>query len=81
MRKIVLVPKGLPRQLTPGELVGWRDKMGWSQPQAAAWLKVPVSSYRNWEQGHRVAHNPEPIRARMYQARPARSTEKGAKLL
>jgi len=29
----------------------WRDDLALSQPQMARYLRVPVSTYRNWEQG------------------------------
>lgn len=35
-------------------LQAWRDKTGISQPEAAAKLRTPFASYRNWETGRTV---------------------------
>lgn len=32
-------------------LMRWRRVTRKTQPEAAAWLTVPVATYRNWEQG------------------------------
>jgi DNA-binding transcriptional regulator YiaG len=33
------------------ELRLWRWRMGWTQVEAAAMLRVPYQSYRRWEEG------------------------------
>lgn len=64
----------LEGDLTAADLKFWRkDEMGWTQSQAAAWLKVSLKAYQKWEQGYRTAHNPGPIKMRMKQARPRRT--------
>ena len=43
-----------PDSITTGEqLAEWRHALGWSQPQAAETLRLPVATYRQYEQGRR----------------------------
>lgn len=42
--------------MTAKQLRDWRRRLDLSQPAAASELGVPVSTYRNWEQGHRPLH-------------------------
>ena len=44
------------------ELLSWRQRLEWTQREAASFLDVPVSTYRGWEQGRREVHNPGPVR-------------------
>lgn len=39
--------------------------MGWTQPQAALKLGIPLGTYRNWEQGRQRVALPTLLRARM----------------
>ena len=71
MKKRNLTPKGKSETVPAAEFKTWRkERMKWTQRQAAAWLQVPLKAYQKWEQGYRSAHNPGPIRLRMKQARP-----------
>jgi DNA-binding transcriptional regulator YiaG len=36
------------------ELRQWRERVGLSQPNAAAFLGVPLGTFRQWEQRRRV---------------------------
>lgn len=40
----------------------WRKRNGLKQKKAAEWLGVPIKTYENWEQDHRVMSNPRNIR-------------------
>lgn len=37
--------------MTADELWRWRERLGWTQAQAAAALNTPLGTYRGWEQG------------------------------
>lgn len=42
-------------------LIAWREGHGWSQPQAARALGVPLPTYRNWEQHRRATSRLLPL--------------------
>lgn len=46
----------------PDLLNSWRMARGWTQEAAAQALRVPVATWRNWEQGHRAPHPDGPLR-------------------
>lgn len=65
-RKRVLKPKAaLNDPISGTELRDWRDKLGWTQKEAANYLGYPVRSYENWEQDHRPVPYPVTIRRLM----------------
>ena len=37
--------------MIPADLKAWRQRHGYDQPAAAAALRTPLGTYRNWEQG------------------------------
>lgn len=45
--------------MTARALLMWRNRLGFSQSEAAKALNVPVGSYRNWEQD--IRRVPEPV--------------------
>ena len=51
------------------QLRDWRTRRGYTQEQAAAWLRVPLRTYQEWEQGRREPWQTGPIRKLMQQAR------------
>jgi DNA-binding transcriptional regulator YiaG len=63
MRKRTLFAKDNPP--TAQELVAWRRQHGLTQRQAADWLGIPIKTYQNWEQSHRVMKYPVTIRRLM----------------
>jgi DNA-binding XRE family transcriptional regulator len=60
--------KALLLPLGKAELKAWRQRLGWTQAEAAAWLGVAKRSYENWECGHRNPGHPMGIRLRMEMA-------------
>jgi DNA-binding transcriptional regulator YiaG len=41
--------------VTAVQLADWRNRMGWTQAEAAAALNTPLGTYRGWEQGRHPA--------------------------
>jgi Predicted transcriptional regulator len=55
--------------MTPAEeLKQWRQRLGWTQRQAAEYLGAPLATYKNWEVGHRSPANWSAIRKLMKMA-------------
>lgn len=48
----------------------WREKLGWTQVEAAQWFEVHPRTYQGWEEGRRQYHSDRMIAARMRQAKP-----------
>ena len=41
--------------MTPTDLKSWRDRLGWTQEEAARILETPLYTYGAWERGQRHA--------------------------
>ena len=47
--------------MTPAELKAWRTRKGWTQAQAAEFLRVSKRTYEGWEVGRWKAELPGPV--------------------
>lgn len=61
-------------QLTPEHFKSWREKLRWTQVEAAAWFQVHPRTYQGWEEGRRQYHSDRMIRELMRKAKPKVST-------
>ena len=66
---ILWMPEQEP-PLTKDELLLWRQQCVWTQEEASRWLRVPTSTYRNWEMG---LHKPAPSRTRTLRQQMAKA--------
>lgn len=61
------------KPLAVDELKTWRTRRGWTQKEAARWLRVSLRTYQGWEAGRRKTHVAL-VRLAMKEPKPKKGT-------